>query len=41
MIQFMCNVIDGVKVFGIKKISYRRYQNLISVIYVSKKYLNH
>ena len=37
MVQFMCNVIHGVKVFGIKKILCRRY--LISVIYVNKKSL--
>ena len=33
----MCNVIHGVKVFGIKKILCRRY--LIRVIYVNKKSL--
>ena len=37
MVQFMCNVIHGVKVFGIKKILCRRY--LIRVIYVNKKSL--
>ena len=37
MVQFMCNVIHGVKVFGTKKILCRQY--LISVIYFNKKSL--